>query len=366
VASCISRIGVLTGGGDCPGLNAVIRAVTKDAISHGIEVVGILDGFLGLIEDRVRPLREEDVSGILTLGGTILGASNRSHPAHFEVGRGPDGSPRFEDVTPRCLATIATHGLDALVVVGGDGTMEAAQGLVRAGINCIGIPKTIDNDVRGTDLTFGFLSAVSIATEAIDRVHTTAASHHRVIAVEVMGRNAGWIALASGVASGSDVVLIPEIPFAIRGVCAAIEERRSRGKRYSIVCVAEGAAPRSGEPVVLRRDVASPNPVRLGGVAQRITEQVEADTGVESRYVVLGHVQRGGTPVAADRVLGTQFGHQAMGLLRSGAWNRMVARQGGQFTDVDLAIAASGCRVIPQGDPLIAAARAVGTSFGDL
>jgi 6-phosphofructokinase 1 len=260
---------------------------------------------------------------------------------------------------------VASHRLEALMVVGGDGTMVATQSLVRAGINCIGIPKTIDNDVRGTDLSFGFLSAVSIATEAIDRVRTTAASHHRVIAVEVMGRGAGWIALAAGVASGADVVLIPEIPYELSSVCQAIEKRRSRGKRYSIVCVAEGSAPGGGAQVIARRDEASPNPVRFGGIAQRITEQIEAATGIESRYVVLGHIQRGGTPVAADRVLGTQFGHQAMELLRSGGRNRMVGREGGKFINVDLVVPASGCRSVALGDPLLAAARAVGTRFGD-
>lgn len=361
----IKRIGVLTGGGDCPGLNAVIRAVTKDAVSAGIEVVGVMEGFLGLIEDRTMPLGVDDVSGILTNGGTILGASNKANPQRYPTGRDENGRLVFEDVTDRCLATARRHGLDALVVVGGDGTMTIADHLVRKGLNCIGVPKTIDNDLYGTDVTFGFATAVSIATDALDRVHTTAASHHRAMVVEVMGRNAGWIALHAGVASGSDIVLMPEIPFDPDAVCGAVVRRRERGRRYSIVCVAEGAAELGGEQVVRRVDESSHDPIRLGGIAERVAGMIEDRTGIESRYVVLGHVQRGGTPVAQDRVLATRFAHHAMVLLRGGAGGRMVAMRGGELCDVAISECAGRQRLVPRDDPLIDAARSVYTSFGD-
>lgn len=359
------RIGVLTGGGDCPGLNAVIRAVTKDAIYHGIEVIGIRDGFEGLIKDNLTPLGVDDVSNILTVGGTILGSSNRANPQRYATGTNPDGSPRIEDVTDRCMATSERHGLEALVVIGGDGTMTCADPFTRLGLRVIGVPKTIDNDIHGTDVTFGFATAVDIATEALDRIHTTAASHHRAMVVEVMGRNAGWIALHAGLASGSDVICIPEIPFRIDKVCEAIRARGKRGKRFSIVCVAEGAAPADGQRFVERTDPTSPDPIRLGGVARWLAAQIEDCTGIESRYTVLGHVQRGGTPSAADRVLATQFGHHAMELLKRGADARMVAVQHGRLADAPLTEAAGRQRTVPQDHPLIHAARSVYTSFGD-
>jgi phosphofructokinase-like protein len=361
----IRRIGLLTGGGDCPGLNALIRAVTKGAAAEGLEVVGILDGFLGLIEDRTRPLSPDDVSGIIAQGGTILGASNKANPARFCTGRDQAGCPIFEDVAHRCLETVVRHRLDGLVVAGGDGTMACAQSLFSRGVNCIGVPKTIDNDLHGSDLSFGFLTAVQIATDALDRVHTTAASHHRVIAVEVMGRGAGWIALDAGIAAGADAILIPEIPFGLDALCAAIDERRRRGRGYSILCIAEGAAPRGGQQVIARTDAASPDPVRFGGIAKAVADAIEARTGIESRYVVLGHVQRGGTPTAADRVLGTQFGHHAVRLLRSGARDRLVVWQRGRLADIPISEAADKHRPVPLDHPLLAAARSVGTSFGD-
>jgi len=356
---------MLTGGGDCPGLNAVIRAVTLEAVNHGIEVVGFLDGFQGVIEDRARPVGAADVAEILTHGGTILGASNKANPSRYVKGKDAAGGLVYEDVTPRCLGNIERRDLDALVVIGGDGTMTVAQSFVAAGINCIGIPKTIDNDLYGTDLTFGFMSAVATATDGLDRVRTTAASHHRVIAVEVMGRNAGWLALHSGIASGADIVLIPEIPFSVDAVCRAVHEHRARGTHHSILCVAEGAAPIGGGQVVARVDPTSPDPIRFGGIAQAIAAQIELSTGAESRYVVLGHVQRGGSPVAADRVLSTEFGHHAMKLLLDGRANRMVALQRGRLTDIDIAEPSGKQRKVSPGDPLIAAARSVGIRFGD-
>ena len=360
------RIGILTGGGDCPGLNAVIRAVAKDALYHGIEVLGIEDGFLGLIEDRVRPLRREHVSGILTQGGTILGSSNKSDPKAHTIGYGEDGSPIVRDVTDVCCTHLAAHGIETLVLVGGDGTMTGAAPFVERGINCIGVPKTIDNDLHGTDLTFGFTTAVTTATEALDRVHSTAASHHRVMVVEVMGRNAGWLALQSGVASGSDVILIPEIPFDFEEVFEVVESRSNRGKRYTIICASEGAFPKGGQAVVERVVDDSPDPIRYGGVGKFVADRIEAHTRLESRYVVLGHVQRGGTPVAADRVLATRFGHAAAQLVTSGRRNRLVVLRDGRLGDIPIQDVAGKQRLVdPDAEDLVDAARSVYTSFGD-
>ncbi len=358
------RIGVLTGGGDCPGLNAVLRAVTKDALFHGIEVCGIEDGFLGLIENRIRPLDYESVSGILTVGGTILGTSNKANPRAFPTSTDADGNPVFEDLSDRCMAHIEQHGLDALVCIGGDGTMTGAHPFTEAGVSVIGVPKTIDNDVFGTDLTFGHLTAVDTATEAIDRLHSTALSHHRAMVVELMGRNAGWIALSAGIASGSDVILLPEMPFSYAAIAEAVERRRQRGARATIVAVAEGARPAGGAQVVRDVDPLSPDPIRLGGIARQVAAEIEARTSVEARHVVLGHLQRGGTPCAEDRVLCTRFGHHATTLLREGRSNRMVALVGNQVTDVDIRTPAGRQRTIPPDEPLLDVARAVYTSFG--
>ena len=359
------RIGLLTGGGDCPGLNAVIRAVTKDALYHGIDVIGIEDGFLGLIEDRVRPLSKDDVSNILTDGGTILGSSNKANPQKFAIGKNDDGSIKYMDMTDVCMTHMQTNGIDTLICIGGDGTMSAAAPFAERGINCIGVPKTIDNDLHGSDITFGFLTAVSVATEALDRVHTTAASHHRVMVVEVMGRNAGWLALHAGVASGSDVILIPEIEFDLDKVAEVCLARSNRGKRFTIICASEGAKPKGGEQIVDRVIEDSPDPIRLGGIGKWLAETLEEMTEIESRYVVLGHVQRGGTPVAPDRVLATQFGHHAMELLKDGKKNRLVVMQGGKLTDVEITSAANKQRLVPPDHPLIEAARSVYTRFGD-
>lgn len=363
--SGVKRIGVLTGGGDCPGLNAVIRAVVKDAIYHGVEVLGIEDGFLGLIEDRIRPLTTDDVSNILTQGGTILGSSNKANPQKYAVGKNDDGTPRFKDLTDVCMTHMEVRGIEALVVIGGDGTMSGAKPFADRGINCIGVPKTIDNDLYGTDITFGFQTAVSVATEALDRVHTTAASHHRVIVVEVMGRNAGWIALNAGVASGSDVILMPEIEFDLDKVCDFCLSRSTKGKRFSIICCSEGAKPKGGEQIVDRVDPTSPDPIRLGGIAKWLAGEIEDRTEIESRHVVLGHVQRGGTPVAGDRVLATQFGHHAMHLLKTGAKNRLVVMNGRELGDIEITAAADKQRLVPKDHALIEAARSVYTCFGD-
>ncbi len=365
LAPSIRRLGILTGGGDCPGLNAVLRAVAKTAIlQYGIEVVGVEDGFQGLIEHRVRLLTVKDVSGILTRGGTILGSNNKCNPARYCTGRTASGEPIWEDVTERCLTTIRRERLDALIVIGGDGTMACAAPIAAAGVNVIGVPKTIDNDLVGTEITFGFLTAVSTATEALDRLHSTADSHHRVMVCEVMGRNAGWIALTSGVASGSDVILLPEIPFDLRQVADDIE-RRMRGPGFAIVVVAEGARCLNGNQIVGRVDPMSHDPIRFGGIGNLVATEIADLTGIETRTTVLGHTQRGGAPIAADRILATHFGFHAMAVLSSGKRNRMVVRENNVFADVDLFETVGKQRLVPLDHPLIAAARAIGTSFGD-
>ncbi len=365
MAPSIRRLGILTGGGDCPGLNAVIRAVAKTAIlQYGIEVIGIEDGFQGLIEHRVRPLSTKDVSGILTRGGTILGSNNKANPSHYCTGRTPSGEPIWEDVSEKCMTTVRRERLDAIIVIGGDGTMACAAPIAAAGVNVIGVPKTIDNDLVGTEITFGFLTAVSTATDALDRLQSTADSHHRVMVCEVMGRHGGWIALTSGVASGSDVILIPEIPFDMRKIIADIE-RRMRGPGFAIVVVAEGARPLGGSQVIGRYDDTSPDPIRLGGIGNMVATQIAELTGIETRTTVLGHTQRGGAPIASDRILATNFGFHAMAVLASGKRNRMVVRENNIFSDIDIFETVGKQRLVPLDHPLITAARAIGTSFGD-
>ncbi|MFG0248717.1 MAG: 6-phosphofructokinase [Phycisphaeraceae bacterium JB051] len=361
----IKRIGVLTGGGDCPGLNAVIRAVTKTAIyRYGLEVFGIEDGFMGLVQNRIHPLKANDVSNILTLGGTILGTHNKCDPTRYPV-TDSQGKTEFKNVSDRCMDHIKHHQLDAIIVIGGDGTMSGAANFVRMGVNCIGVPKTIDNDLEGTDVTFGFATACDVATDALDRIHTTAASHHRAMIVEVMGRNAGWLALHSGIASGSDIILLPEIPYDIDKVCQAVENRSKHGKRFSILCVSEGTKPLGGELVVDHIDPNSPDPIRLGGVGKVVANDIEKRTGIETRTTVLGHVQRGGTPVPQDRVLATEFGHAALQALMEGKENRLIVMQGRTVTDVELLSAEGKQRKVQLDNSLLLAARDVGTSFGD-
>lgn len=360
----VKRIGVLTGGGDCPGLNAVIRAVAKTAMNRfGMDVIGIEDGFLGLVQDRMRPLDNESVSNILTLGGTILGTNNKVEPRRYPVE--VDGKRELRDVTELCLGHIASRGLDAIVIIGGDGTMNVAAYFARLGVACVGVPKTIDNDLYGTDVTFGFSTAAAIATEALDRVHTTAASHHRVMVVEVMGRNAGWIALHAGIASGSDVILLPELPYDLGRVCDFVLHRAVRGKRFSIICVSEGARPRDGQQVTNRIDPLSPEPVRLGGIGQKVSADIENQTGIETRSIVLGHVQRGGPPIPVDRVLATEFGSVAIELVAAGEKGRLVVMQDGRITHIALSETEGKQRLVPIDHSLIRAARNVSTCFGD-
>jgi len=357
------RVGVLTGGGDCPGLNAVIRAVAKTLLhEHGAQVVGFLDGYEGLVLGRTRRLPWQAVSNILTLGGTILGTSNKADPfAWAETSR---GKVTRRDRSADALAVFKKHRLDGLVVIGGDGSMSIAGRLAALGLPIVGVPKTIDNDVRGTEQTFGFQTAVNIATEALDRLHTTAGAHHRVMVAEVMGRYAGWLALHAGLAGGADVILIPEIPFRWEAVADVCRQRYRRGKRFSIVCVAEGAKPEGGQAVVQRRVETSTDPVRLGGIGRLVADTVERMTGIESRATVLGYVQRGGTPSPFDRVFATRLGHRAAELVGAGSWSRMASWQKGRVTDVALEEASHGPRPVPPDDPLLAVARGVGTSFG--
>ena len=359
----LKRIGILTGGGDCPGLNAVIRAVAKAAMGGGIEVVGIEDGYLGLIQNRLRPLAPEDVSNILTQGGTILGSCNKANPSAYAVPEGDKWVVR--DVRDQVVEHYRQAGLDALVVIGGDGTMSGAAKLIERGLRIVGVPKTIDNDLWGTDITFGHDTAVNTATEALDKVHTTASSHHRVMAVEMMGRYAGWLALHAGMAGGADVILIPEIPFLLDKVADKCVQRSRIGKRFTIIAVGEGAVPAGGKMFVDHIDKSSPDPIRLGGVAKYVADEVEKRTGIESRSIVLGHVQRGGTPSPIDRILATSFGYHAFELLMAGQFGRLVVQQAGKIASVAITDAADRIRTVPQDHPLVRAARAIGTCFGD-
>ncbi|MBI4550285.1 MAG: ATP-dependent 6-phosphofructokinase [Candidatus Omnitrophica bacterium] len=363
----MKRIGILTGGGDCPGLNAVIRAVTKAAHQSGYQVLGFQDGYAGLVLNRFMVLTDALVSGILTQGGTILGTSNKANPYRWPVPkRSGTKRARLGDVSKKALAHFKKNRLRGLIVTGGDGTMAIAKKLHDDGVPIVGIPKTIDNDLPGTDITFGFETAVITAADAIDKIHTTAQSHHRVMVVEVMGRYAGWIALYSGAASGGDVILIPEIPYRIEAVCRKIRERARAGKHFTIIVAAEGAKPLGGRWTVQRRVADSTDPIRLGGIASKVAYEVENKTGLEARSIVLGHVQRGGSPTPFDRLLATRFGTAAMRLAESGSFGRMVAYKNNCIESISLEDAAGPIRTVPADHPLLVSARTVGTSFGDL
>ena len=330
------RIGLLTGGGDCPGLNAVIRVVVRKAIdTYGDHVVGFRDGWRGVLEDDAEALTIESTRGILPRGGTILGSSRTNPYAR-------------EDGAAQVLATIARHGLDGLIPIGGEDTLGVANRLQREGVNVVGVPKTIDNDLGGTDVTFGFDTAMQIATDAIDRLHTTAESHHRILVVEVMGRTAGWIALHSGIAGGADVILIPEIPFDIEEVCRLVRRRHDRGRPFSIVVVAEGAVPREGTMEVTRGTMVDEfGHPRLGGIGYVLEREIEERTGYETRATVLGHVQRGGTPTAFDRVLATRMGMAAIDAAHQGRWGVMTALRSTAIELVALADAVAEVRRVP-------------------
>jgi len=357
----VKKIGVLTGGGDAPGLNAVIRAVVKAAHNGGIEVVGLEDSFDGLLDpSRTRVLTPRDVTGILRLGGTILGTTNHGNPFEYPVDT-PDGKVDYSD---KVVETFHKMGLHALVVIGGDGSLSIAHQFYLKGIPIVGVPKTIDNDIVGTTSCFGFDTAVDFAAHAIDRLHTTAEAHKRIIVVEVMGRYAGWIALHSGVAGGADVILMPEIPFDLDKVAASIRKRESFGAKFSIVVVAEGAKPVGGSFTV--REAARAGYVeRLGGVGVTVAAQLEEMTGKESRCVVLGHLQRGGGPTAFDRVLATRFGGAAVALLQRGVFGKMVANNPPDIVPVPLADIVGRTKTVPLDYDLLKTARAIGVSLGD-
>ncbi|PXY28050.1 6-phosphofructokinase [Prauserella muralis] len=328
------RVGVLTGGGDCPGLNAVIRAVVLKGIEmHGWEIVGFRNGWRGPLTGDSKPLGRDDVEGILTRGGTILGSS-RTNP--YKEENGPE----------RIKAVLAEQGVDALVAIGGEDTLGVAKRLTDEGINVVGVPKTIDNDLAATDYTFGFDTAVHIATEAIDRLHTTAESHHRALVVEVMGRHAGWIALHSGLAGGASVILVPERPFAVEKVVEWVERRFER-EYAPIIVVAEGALPEGGAEVLQSGEKDAFGHVRLGGVGTWLAEEIAERTGKESRAVVLGHTQRGGTPTAYDRVLATRFGLHAVDAVHDGDFGVMVALRGTDIVRVKLAEATAELKTVP-------------------
>jgi ATP-dependent phosphofructokinase / diphosphate-dependent phosphofructokinase len=359
--SGVKRIGILTGGGDAPGLNAVIRAVVKSATNHGCDVIGLEDSFDGLIEpDRWRRLTPRDVTGILRIGGTILGTTNRGNPFAYPV----DTSGGKRDYSDRCVEMFKHLGLDALVVIGGDGTLGIAHQFFHRGIPLVGVPKTIDNDIVETTNTFGFDTAVSFATDAIDRLHTTAEAHHRVMVVEVMGRYAGWIALYAGVAGGADVILIPEIPFDLEKVAELIRAREAYGARFSIVVVAEGARPLGGSRSVISEGNAA-YAERLGGMGARVAAELEPLTGKETRSVVLGHLQRGGAPTSFDRVLATRFGARAVELLLEGQFGTMVAFHPPDIVAVPLSKIVGRTRNVPVNFDVVRTARAMGISLGD-
>lgn len=359
------RIGLLTGGGDCPGLNAVIRAFTRTAIgAYGASVIGIEDGFEGLYEGRMREITHDDVSGLIGQGGTVLGTSNKGDPWHYPI-RGADGSFTVSDVSQAMLARVREWQLDALTVVGGDGSMHIAHRFMGLGVPMIGVPKTIDNDLSATDTTFGFDTAVAIVSEAIDRLQTTASSHHRVMVIEVMGRTTGWIALAGGLAGAAHAILIPEIPFAWESLFQHVRQRAQRGRRFSIVCVAEGTRLPEGTEVLKGLDERRTDARQFGGVGAVIARRIEEGCGLETRVTVLGHLQRGGSPTAYDRILATRFGVAAAhcaGQRQSGV---MVALRGTDIVSVPIQDAISRLRTVPPDHPLVADARAAGTRFGD-
>lgn len=363
VKKTIRRIGILTGGGDCPGLNAVIRGVTKPAEDYGLTVFGILDGFEGLVYGKARELTNQDVSGILARGGTILGSSNKGDPFHWPVEK--DGQIEIVDKSQEALNNYNYWGLDALIAIGGDGTMHISKKLIEMGMNIIGVPKTIDNDLEATDLTFGHDSAVFVVSEALDRLHTTAASHHRVLVAEVMGRYAGWIALNGGIAGGADIILIPEIPFTWEKVFAKIKERELKGKRFSLVCVAEGAKPLGGQLVTQGTDIKRTDPIKLGGIGKVVADTIEEQTGRETRVTVLGHLQRGGSPTPFDRILSTKFGAYAIDLVAQKKFGRMVALKGSEIKSVRIDDAIARQKLVKPDDQAVITARRVGISFGD-
>ena len=359
----IKKIGICTGGGDCPGLNAVIRAAVKTAIlKYHWQVLGVQDGFDGLIwPEKSRPLKLEDVSGILPRGGTILGTTNRGDPFAYKMEEG--GTEVTKDFSGQLIENAQKLGVDAMIVIGGDGTQKIALGLFKKGLKVVGVPKTIDNDLSATDVTFGFDTALHTATDAVDKIHTTAESHHRVMLVEVMGRDAGWIALETGIAGGAHIILIPEIPFTIEKICEYVRQREQAGKRFTIIVVAEGVKlPADLETHFEEQKRQRP---RVGAVGNLIGEAVGSSLKRETRVTVLGHIQRGGSPSPFDRILSTRFGAAAVDLIAQGQFGKMVAVRGDRIVSVDIAEAIGRMKAVDPAGELVATARSIGIGFGD-
>ena len=366
MAERIKKIALLTGGGDCPGLNAVIRAVTRSAILNcGYEVIGYKFGYRGLYNNDFVPLTLESVSGILSKGGTILYSSNKDNLFDYLVEE--NGQKVKKDVSDVAVENMRKEGVDVLVVIGGDGTLTSARDFSRKGVKVIGVPKTIDNDLASTDVTFGFNTAIDVATEALDRLHTTAESHHRIMICEVMGRGAGWIALESGIAGSADVILIPEIPYDINKIVDKIEERKREGKLFTIIVVAEGAKSVNGDVVVAKIVEDSPDPIRLGGVGNKLANDLEAIVkDHEVRCTVLGHIQRGGITSTFDRILSTRYGVAAVDLINKGKFGEMVCLKGDDISSDSLenVIGQKTKQVDVEGE-LVTMAKKIGISFGD-
>ena len=361
----IKKIALLTGGGDCPGLNAVIRAITKSAIiNYGYEVIGYKFGYRGLYNNDFMKLELSTVSGLLSRGGTILYSSNKDNLFDYQVME--DGKKVRKDVSDVAVENLKKENIDALVVIGGDGTLTSARDFARKGVNVIGVPKTIDNDLGSTDITFGFNTAIDIATEALDRLHTTAESHHRIMILEVMGRNAGFIALESGIAGSADVILLPEIPYDINKIVEKINEREKHGKLFTIIVVAEGAKPKNGEVMIAKIVEDSPDPIRLGGIGNKLADDLEKLVNDrEVRCTVLGHIQRGGITCTFDRILSTRYGVAAVELIREGKFGKMVCLKGNEITYDSLEnIIGNNKNVDPEGE-LVTAAKKIGITFAD-
>ena len=360
----IRRIAINTGGGDAPGLNAVIRAATLAALHEGWEVLGIRRGYMGVLEHEVDgeagvfPLTVHAVRGITHLGGTILGTTTRGNPFGLEV-RKPDGTWGKVDRSDEIIDAFRRLEIDALIAIGGDGSLNIAHALCQKGLPVIGVPKTIDNDLEATDVTFGFQTAVEVATDALGRLHSTAEAHQRCMVVQVMGRHTGWIALESGMAGGADVILIPEIPYSVERIAEKVRERDRSGRRFSIVVIAEGAVPAGGEPSYLD------DSGRYGGIGDRLAAEIQAATGKETRTLVLGHIQRGGSPIAYDRNLALRFGAAAVRCIREGSLGTMVALQGNNVRAVPLADAIRAIKRVPPDNDLVVSARQLGISLGD-
>ena len=375
--SKVKKVAILTNGGDAPGLNAVIRAIVKTGRTYGVECYGFIEGYRGLLENNYVKLDlSTNAKDLISKGGTIIGTSNNTNVFNLKCVN-EDGSVEYKDLSEQCIQNIKNDGFDCLFTLGGDGTQKSSRDFSLRGVNCIGVPKTIDNDVACTDMTFGYNTAVSVAVEAIDRLKTTAEAHHRIMVLEVMGRYAGWLSLESAIAGGADVALIPEIPYDLNRVVDKINERKEMGRNYTVVVVSEGAKPKDGTITIKKQldEGKGLDNIRLGGVGEKIADELSAMTGADSRTTVLGYVQRGGTPSAFDRVLSTKYGTKAMKLAVDGIFNVLVNYKDGKMGYVSLedvvgagavvGAASSNNRTIPMDDELIQVARDMGMCLGD-